>query len=139
MLVASHHEHQQFYNELTYNSTTTSRIAPKPSPFDSPDPIALIANALAPSADACRCATCLETDTPPQARTRIAPAYSLNRLIPQTALFLKPPYSLNRLIPQTALFLKPPYSSNYLIFKTALFLKPPNIYYLISFVILTLL
>ena len=74
MLVASYHEHQQFHNELTYNSTTTGRIAPKPSPFDSLDPIALMANALAPSADARRCATRPETDTHPQARTRIAPA-----------------------------------------------------------------
>ena len=73
MLVASYYKHQQFHNELTYNSTTTSRIAPKLSPFDSPDPIALIANALAPSADARCYATCLETDTQPQARTRIAP------------------------------------------------------------------
>jgi len=73
MLVASYYEHQQFHDGLTYNSTTTSRIAPKPSPFDSPDPIALVANALAPSTDARRCRTRLETDTQPQARTRIAP------------------------------------------------------------------
>jgi len=73
MLVASYYEHQQFYNELTYNSTTTSRIAPKPSPFDSPDPIALITNALAPSTDTCRYSTRLETETQLQARTRIAP------------------------------------------------------------------
>jgi len=74
MVVASHHEHQQFHDELTYNSTTTGRIAPKPSPFDSPDPIALVTNALAPSTDARRCGTRSETDTQPQARTRIAPA-----------------------------------------------------------------
>jgi len=63
MLVASYYEHQQFYNELTYNLTTTSCITLKPSPFDSLDPIALIANALALSTNTRCYATRSETDT----------------------------------------------------------------------------
>ena len=63
MLVASYYNHQQFHNELTYNLTTTSCIALKLSLFDSPDPIALIANALALSTNTRCYATCLETDT----------------------------------------------------------------------------